>query len=74
MHSVYSLFSIIFQLYENSEGIPTADEVYTLFKEKYSQEEADEILGPNTDHDDMRKVGTFATSHVWRWVGGFPCT
>lgn len=46
----------MFQLYANSDGIPTANEVLTQFKDQYSQDEADEILGPNTDHDDSRKV------------------
>lgn len=49
--------SVLFQLYANSDDIPTADEVYAQFKKQYSQDEADEILGPNTDHDDIRKVG-----------------
>lgn len=46
----------VFQLYADSDGIPTADEVYAQFKKLYSEDEADEILGSNTDHDDMRKV------------------
>jgi hypothetical protein len=48
-------------LYANSDGIPTADEVYTQFKKQYSQEEADDILGQNTDHDELRKVGSLGT-------------
>ncbi|XP_028405524.1 UDP-glucose:glycoprotein glucosyltransferase 1-like isoform X2 [Dendronephthya gigantea] len=48
-------FIFLTKLYANSDGIPTADEVYSQFKKQYSQEEADEILGPNTDHDDLRK-------------------
>ncbi|CAB3984374.1 UDP-glucose:glyco glucosyltransferase 1-like [Paramuricea clavata] len=48
-------FAFVTRLYANSDGIPTADEVYTQFKKQYSQEEADDILGPNTDHDDLRK-------------------
>lgn len=47
-------------MYANSDGIPTADEVYTQFKKQYSQE-ADDILGQNTDHDDLRKVCSLGT-------------
>lgn len=38
------------------EGVPTATQVYDQFKNLYSKDEADEILGVDTDHDDARKV------------------
>ena len=33
--------------------------MYDKFKNQYSQEEADEILGPDTDHDDQRRVSIY---------------
>ena len=34
--------------------------MYDKFKNQYSQEEADEILGPDTDHDDQRRVSVIS--------------
>ncbi|XP_046852680.1 UDP-glucose:glycoprotein glucosyltransferase 1-like isoform X2 [Xenia sp. Carnegie-2017] len=52
-------FAFLTKLYVVGEGVPTATQVYDQFKNLYSKDEADEILGVDTDHDDARKAAKY---------------
>ena len=52
-----TLYWILLQIYKSSGNGATAEQVYEQFKKLYSEEDADDILGPETDHDDLRRVG-----------------
>eukprot|EP00111_Clytia_hemisphaerica_P002468 TCONS_00007064-protein len=54
---VKSAFSFIMKLYKNAKNdVPEAKDVIKSFAAMYGHSEVDEVLGPDSEYDDMRRV------------------